>query len=320
MIPAAPQSSQDNSQRDWKVRDLCDPLGLSRRAVVELAAQADSLYQVYPLTQGNKKRWIEAPAVPLKRVQRRLLSSLLYQLEPSPCAHGFVTGRSIVSNAREHVGEDWVVTVDLKDFFPSVRASAVDQALEPLISDAEARQLVVSLTTRLGRLPQGAPTSPHLANLAARPLDDELIAIADEGAWRYSRYADDLSFSGSSDPRDLLSRIRNAVRKHAFRLADRKTQIRSRHQRQVVTGLVVNQRVRVPKPARRRLRAMHHRAMHDFSVTADDPRMQVVAGHLAFAAFVDPATHQHECLQLRQLLRSPDSSLVSDPEEDHSAD
>ena len=166
------------------------------------------------------------------------------------------------------------------------------------------REQLVQLVTRRGRLPQGAPTSPHLANLVARRLDQRLVELSERLGWTYTRYADDLSFSGDTDPGELLPRVEAIVLDEQFRLARQKTRVRSRHQRQVVTGLVVNDRVRLPKPQRRRLRAMLHRARYDPDLCWDEMATQVMAGHLAFAAFVDPTAHQQRCLQLRQLVQS----------------
>jgi retron-type reverse transcriptase len=264
------------------------------------------------LIKGTKKRWIEAPSPALKRIQRRLLSKLLYQLQATDFAHGFVPGRSIVSNAQCHVGRDWLVTLDLKDFFPSVTAAMIEPELASLIPRRSQREQLVQLVTRRGHLPQGAPTSPHLANLVARRLDQRLVELSERLGWTYTRYADDLSFSGDTDPGELLPRVEAIVLDEQFRLARQKTRVRSRHQRQVVTGLVVNDRVRLPKPQRRRLRAMLHRARYDPDLCWDKMATQVMAGHLAFAAFVDPAGHQQSCLQLRQLVQSHGQSQLEE--------
>jgi hypothetical protein len=279
-------------------------LGLPVEELAELAVTASESYSVYPLIKGSKKRWIEAPSPQLKRIQRRLLVELLYQLQPTDSAHGFVPGRSIVTNAQRHVGRDWLVTLDLKDFFPSVKAAMIEPELAGLMPSRVQREQLVQLVTRRGRLPQGAPTSPHLANLVARRLDQRLVELSERLGWTYTRYADDLSFSGDTDPGELLPRVEAIVLDEQFRLARQKTRVRSRHQRQVVTGLVVNDRVRLPKPQRRRLRAMLHRARYDPDLCWDEMATQVMAGHLAFAAFVDPTAHQQSCLQLRQLVQS----------------
>ena len=282
-----------------------------------LAAEAGSKYHVYPLVSGKrvkKTRWIEAPDTELKAAQRWLLDNRLYHLAPTSFAHGFVPGRSILTNASHHVGRRWVVTTDIRNFFPSITASRVNDCLAGLDLDTEDRRTVVQLVTRRGRLPQGAPTSPHLANLVARTLDLRLAGLAQSHGWTYTRYADDLTFSaGSPDapdshrdllpPRELLWIIKRIVTDEHFQLADDKTHVMPHHQRQTVTGLVVNQRVSLPKPRRRVLRAMLHRLDTSGPEALDLHQLQVAQGHLALARLIDPGGYEQACRDLSGLIR-----------------
>ncbi|MEE3368859.1 MAG: reverse transcriptase family protein [Planctomycetota bacterium] len=271
--------------------------------VLALADSAEHRYRVYPLVSGSKRRWIEAPDRELKAAQRWLLDQWFYQLAPTDAAHGFVPGRSIVSNASQHVGCAWVVTADLRNFFPSIGTGRIAQVLSEFEQPSDVTAAVVGLVTRRRRLPQGAPTSPQLANLVARRLDLRLLGWARRRGWSYTRYADDLTFSGAGKPRPLLGAVERIVRDEGFTLAPGKTHVMPHHQRQVVTGMVVNERVALPKPHRRLLRAMLHR-LETMGVDKVDPRqLQVVQGHLALAHFVDPARFQAECRALATLLR-----------------
>jgi retron-type reverse transcriptase len=249
----------------------------------ELADTAELQYRVYQLKRGRKRRQIEAPNPELKEAQRWLLETWLYQLSPTDMAHGFVTGRSIVTNARCHVGKELVVTADIRNFFPSITASQVFKVLTPLNLSLLERCAVVKLVTRGGRLPQGAPTSPHLANLVAREIDLRLQAVAIWDDWAYTRYADDLAFSGNGDAQRLLRFVEEIVIAGGFHLADNKTRIMPKSRRQLVTGLVVNQRVALPKPKRRILRAMQHRID---TGTADPQELQSMYGQLALAKLI----------------------------------
>ena len=156
--------------------------------------------------------WIEAPKPFLKAVQRRLLETLLYQAHPHEKAHGFFPGRSILSNATEHTGKAWVLSCDLKDFFPSTKQTKVEAVLKRFHGfGEEARAAVLRLVCRGGALPQGAPTSPHLANLAFFQGDEELSDLADAHGLAYTRYADDMTFSGDALPDDLEEKIEEIV-------------------------------------------------------------------------------------------------------------
>ena len=282
-------------------------------SLLALAGDTERRYQVYPLVNGSKRRWIEAPDRELKAAQRWLLDHWLYQLAPTDAAHGFVRGRSIVSNAGHHVGRDWVVTADLSNFFPSIGADRVSQVIAGLDLNANASDAVVRLVTRRRRLPQGAPTSPHLANLVARRLDLRLIGWARRGGWNYTRYADDLTFSGEGNPRTLLLTVERIVQDEGFTLAPDKTHVMPRHQRQLVTGMVVNERVTLPKPRRRLLRAMLHRLQTTGADAVDPGQLQIAQGHLALAHFVDPERFQAECRALADLLRGEASPQADTP-------
>lgn len=246
-------------------------------------------YNVYPLVTGQKTRWIEAPSEELKEIQRLLLDTLLYKLEPTEYAHGFVPGRSIVTNARCHVGKKWVLTADIKNFFPSVTKAQVIEVLAPLELAPERQAIIVELVTLRGHLPQGAPTSPHLANLVVGRLDHALASLY-QGAWikkfTYTRYADDLTFSSArGDPYWLLLGVEAAVEAAGFQLARNKIRIMRANQRQIVTGLIVNKKVALPKGKRRNLRAMLHR-LHTSEVV-DLEQLKKVQGHLAMARLVE---------------------------------
>ncbi len=191
-----------------------------------LAPGADKRYHVYPLVSGKnkkKKRWIEAPDSELKAAQRWLLDNWLYHLPPTGFAHGFVPGRSILTNAAEHVGRRWVVTADVRDFFPSITARRIATCLAELELDAADRSTVGQLVTRRGRLPQGAPTSPHLANLVARTLDLRLSGLARQHDWTYTRYADDLTFTATGElSHEFLERAIGCVLRAGFEVNRRK--------------------------------------------------------------------------------------------------
>ncbi len=295
-------TTSTNHRTPVNLSHLAELLDITAERLQEILLTADKQYQVYPLIKGRKKRWIEAPTSVLKQLQRRLLDAVLYRLTPDDAAHGFVPGRSIVTNARQHCGQDWVVTMDIRDFFPTIRAEIIFRQLAGLDMTEEAREQLVVLVTRNGRLPQGAPTSPHLANLVARRLDERLKQLAASSGWRYTRYADDLAFSGAGEPKKLILAVDQIVITEGFQSAHRKTQLMSRHQRQIVTGLVVNKKVALPRHKRRVLRAM----LHQLRSTNTYPQLNLsmIHGHLALAAHIDPQGYRLTCRQISQILES----------------
>jgi retron-type reverse transcriptase len=209
-------------------------------------------------------RAIEAPTPKLKALQRTVVHRLLNPLPVHPAATGFVPGRSIVDNARPHVGQAVVVNIDLVDFFPSITRARVEAFFRAIGWNAEASAVLANLCTRDGHLPQGAPTSPALSNLVNRKLDARLDALARSFGGHYTRYADDLTFSFSEYPtrtRKAVKHIRAVIEDEGYRIQmKKKVRLQRAHQRQTATGLVVNAVVNAPRALRRKLRAMRHHA------------------------------------------------------------
>ncbi|MFO0918493.1 MAG: reverse transcriptase family protein [Planctomycetaceae bacterium] len=209
-------------------------------------------------------RLIEAPKQTLKEIQRKILTEVLEQLPPHPAAHGFRAGRSIVTNAQPHAGQFLVLKWDLRNFYPSVGFSRVTAIFRSMGYSREAAIWLARLTTTAlpanirfpqgdpaailpylrRHLPQGAPTSPALANLSAYGLDVRLSGLARSFGANYTRYADDLTFSGDErfarSLKVFIPLVAQICRQERFRLHPGKRRILRAHQRQQVTGVVVN--------------------------------------------------------------------------------
>jgi retron-type reverse transcriptase len=270
--------------------DAASVLGLSLPRLrwlayhTEVATRVHYVHFTVPKKSGGT-RSLSAPHKLLAGAQRWVLDNILAKLPVERACHGFLPGRSIVSNAAVHAGQGVVVNLDLQGFFPSIGFPRVRRAFERLgYSPAVATVLALLCTEcprRLVRyagtlywvatgprgLPQGACTSPALSNQVARRLDRRLQGLAKRLEVRYTRYADDLTFSGSAElpPRlgYLLARVRRIAEEEGFALNDKKTRVLRRHRAQVVTGLVVNERPGVSRKEVRRLRAILHRARHE---------------------------------------------------------
>lgn len=224
--------------------------------------------------RGGGMRILFAPKPRLKAVQRRILRDILEPIFPHPAATGFRKQMDISANALPHVGQRIVAAMDLEDFFPSIRnrrvaaffrwlgyPSPVAHALTLLCTASHPRH-VTAPSWRC--LPQGAPTSPALANLLCYRMDVRLSALAKKFNARYTRYADDLTFSGDNDFkhgfRKFLPLARLIIRAEGFRLHPRKFRFMRRGRLQRVTGLIVNDRLSVGRRERDRLKAILHNA------------------------------------------------------------
>jgi hypothetical protein len=231
--------------------------------------------------RSGGERELCAPHDDLAAAQAWVLANVLEKVPVHPAAHGFVAGRSTVTNATPHVGAGVVVNTDLVDFFPTITfprvlgivrqfgySPAVATVLALLCTEAPRRRVTYAgqplwVATGPRALPQGACTSPALSNLAARRLDSRLSGIAAKLGFAYTRYADDLTFSAPADEGRvgyLLARVRHIARDEGFAVNEAKTRVQRPSARQTVTGVVVNARPGVPRTTVRRLRAILHRA------------------------------------------------------------
>jgi RNA-directed DNA polymerase len=258
-----------------------------------------------PKRSGGWREILE-PNPELKRLQGQLLRWLTARrVRVGPYAHGFVRGRSILTHALLHAGRRVVVRMDVRDFFPSIRSEMVSTSLlhEGLSID-DARRFS-ELCTVDGRLPQGAPTSPLLANLAFKHVDFRLAALTRALRPRfpsaYSRYADDLVFSSDApDWQEVIFPVRKIVESAGFKLHPRKTHVARSHCSQRVTGLVVNSRPNVPREYRRNLRAELHEVRKSVRAgRAVEKDWQVLRGKAAYV-------HQVNTLLGRSLLQQVD--------------
>ena len=269
-------------------------------------------------------RLIEQPSDALRVIQRRILRHVLASAPLHNAAHGFVRGRSIFTHANAHVGKRWVVRLDIRDFFTSISAGRVHSAflrlgLPPcvatpltalttnVLSAAQLRRVLAAKREAFGsgaanawiqahqetlctpHLPQGAPSSPMLANWIAHRLDQRLAGLAITRRMSYSRYADDLTFS--SDERDFnrtrfIATVRDIVAAEGWVLNERKTLVMPQSNRQRVTGIVVNQSLNLGRQDFDALKAAVHRCVT--SATREDALRTQLFGRIAWLAQMRP--------------------------------
>ena len=270
---------------------LADARGLERTVTDQRLR--NYLYSAVP-RRGGPLRLIERPKFRLKSLQRRILHEILDWIPAHDAAHGFTRGRSAVTNASEHTRRLVVVRLDLEDFFASIAArrvfgifrtagypesvaytlTALSTNVVPIgvsreLPSATDPRLIAS-QSRLARrlatphLPQGAPTSPALANLAAFRFDRRLTGLATAFGATYTRYADDITLSGSRrllrNANQLRSTIIEIARQEGFAANDRKSSLTTSAGSQRVCGVVVNQRTNMARADYDALKATIHNA------------------------------------------------------------
>ena len=253
----------------------------------------DDLYTTYELPKkSGGTRIISAPAPHLKLAQRALLQ-LLYREKLSKAAVGFVPGKSIRDNACHHVGQDIVVNADIKGFFPSTTYKQVYGLSRRLAGEKllpMAARLFSEICCHDGHLATGAPTSPAASNLILKPLDEALLKISTKLGVSYSRYADDVTFSGDSAAVWMLKPLTSYLERLGYEPDPKKTNIFRKGRRQSVTGVVVNEKVTLARPLRKKLRAAVHRRVGGGTPEWHGQAMsdQALKGYLAYLFMLSP--------------------------------
>jgi hypothetical protein len=294
------------------------------------------------LKRSGRPRLIEAPKSRLKLIQRRLLAEILARVPAHPSVHGFIQGRSIATFAAPHAGKRMLLQMDLRDFFPSIRGARIEaflrtagypepvaSALTGLVTNMAPRGVwgrlrdeypAVAADPRLieyarsiyGRphLPQGAPSSPALANICFRRADLRIEALARSAGAAYTRYADDLAFSGGDDfargARRFAVHVAAIVAEEGFQVEHRKTRLTPASAQQRLAGVVVNEKPSLPRVEVERLEAILTNCVRrgpEGQNRDGHPRFREhLEGRIAFLAMVHPG----KAARLRAIFESID--------------
>ncbi len=280
-------------------------------------------YRVVAKQSGNI-RLIEAPKPRLKALQRQILTEILENIPPHPAAHGFLKGRSIKTFVAPHVGQRVVLRMDLRDFFPALAGARIQAFFRTLGYPEVVSDLLGGICTNAvprdaweepgpdidgtrlrearalysrAHLPQGAPTSPALANLCTYRADCRLGGLAKSVGATFTRYADDLAFSGSEDFERMAERFSTHVaailHEEGFGVNHRKTRIMRQGVRQYLAGLVANQNLNIIRADYDRLKATLTNCVRlgpESQNRAGNPRFRShLEGQVAFVEMINPA-------------------------------
>lgn len=283
----------------------------------------------------NCCREVSAPAYCLMQVQRRVLSDFLHQYESTihSAAHGFrsqLLGEqekySILTNARPHQNSEVVINIDLKDFFSSIKFSRVKRLFHTLGCSEFSSKVFASICcivppNKTGYLPQGAPTSPIITNLICRELDEKLHNLAQLYRFTYTRYADDLTFSGSIEAvkyltehknielkelsKQFLQEVKRVICSAGFQVNRDKIHVSRKHQRQEVTGIVVNRKLNISRERLKQFRAVLHKIEQGEAKSLrwgdSTASFQRLYGFASYVSMVNPEKGNKFKLQLENL-------------------
>lgn len=251
---------------------IANPLNRTRLMSFTLARTRANSYVEFeiPKKSGGKRK-ITAPKYSLKAIQSAINVLLQSIFTPSDCATGFVVGKSVKDNADIHVGQTFVYNIDLENFFPSITKLMVRKALIRELGDKIPSRDVINIISKICTVPdskgievvpQGAPTSPIISNIVLKSMDMKMERLAYGNGCRYSRYADDITFSHSRPVRkigaSLKSQIQHTVELYGLKINSAKTKSLCPGMRMEVTGITVNEKANVSRKYIKQLRTLIH--------------------------------------------------------------
>ncbi|MBB3054787.1 reverse transcriptase domain-containing protein [Mucilaginibacter gotjawali] len=243
----------------YNLEHLCALVGYHSSYLLRAVDHPNFFYRSFKIKKNNNQfRDIDEPLPSLKEIQDWILTNILYQIAPSKYAKAYVPGTSLKQNILFHRDQPIVLTMDIKDFFPSVKRSQITALFFRLGYSIAISDLLAKLCCLNDCLPQGASTSPYLSNLILASFDDAIAVYCIPLGIRYTRYADDLTFSGKFDCEVLKLQVIKHLSIHGLKINEQKTRIMRFGERQIVTGVVVNKKMQVSKEKRMAIRQQMH--------------------------------------------------------------
>jgi retron-type reverse transcriptase len=236
--------------------------GISHRLIGLMEMSPERFYRTFSIEKsGGGTREIKAPRVFLKIIQRWIYEHICLREALDDCVTGFVRGKNIFDNGLVHSKNRNLMVIDIKNFFPSITFNQVKIVFIGLGFPERVAYQLTALCCLGGQLPQGAPTSPVLANMVFKPTDSDLLALSKEWGCSYTRYADDLAFSGSKVfTNEDKAKVGAILEGAGFLINESKSRIIGPGGRQILAGLIVNTNVLPPRVLRRRWRATFYQA------------------------------------------------------------
>lgn len=280
-------------------------LSVDENALRLILAYQSNYYKKFLLgKRSGGYRTISAPQEPLISIQRTIHRRILAPVNIHPAATGFRHKKSVADNARPHLGKDYMLKVDIIDFFGSIKRDTIRKTFQKIGYPLNIAEVLTFLCCLRGQLPQGAPTSPALSNIVAYEMDQQLYALATENNLTYTRYADDITLSGNSLAKDeILPAIQRIVGQARFRIKHKKTRYMTPNRRKIITGISVSsgEKLTIPKTTKREIRKNVHfittRGLnrHQQHIKSQDPSyLKRLIGQLCFWHSIEP---QNEYVQ-----------------------
>lgn|SRR5574344_34659 len=230
-------------------------LGLKSEYLLSIINGPESHYRTFDIKKrSGGTREISAPYYALKTVQKWIYYNILENVPVHRCCHGFRHNKSIITNVKIHEKEIELLKLDLRDFFPSIGKNKVVKIFQDLGYVKDVAYYLASICCYDEHLPQGAPTSPILSNIVARSMDNRLFNLAKKYKYKYTRYADDIAFSGDRISPQFISYVRDIINECGFELNDKKVRLYRDNGNKILTGISLrNGEIHLPRDKKREL-------------------------------------------------------------------
>ena len=259
-------------------------------------------YRIIHIPKRNGSlRTIYEPSITLKHIQRQILTNILNNKAISQYAKAYHKGISLKENAIVHLKQNQILKLDIKDFFPSIKFYQVYESCFPIeYFPKEIGMLLTYLCTYEDFLPQGAPTSSYISNLVLKNFDEELGTWCTNNKINYTRYSDDLTFSGDFDCTVVIKKVNQLLKPYNLKLNEAKTKVIKNSRAQIVTGLVVNQKLQTRKKYRQQIRQEMYYIkkygldshLQKIKVTNKEKYLNSLKGRINYCLQIDPANQE----------------------------
>ncbi|MBS9770722.1 MAG: RNA-directed DNA polymerase [Trichodesmium erythraeum GBRTRLIN201] len=240
----------------YNTTHLSNLIGYTKSYIKRATHHTPYFYRKYSILKKNgSKRFLSEPLPSLKEIQIFILTNILSSIKVSRYAKAYVSGRTLIDHLKFHKGQKCVLTLDIENFFSSISTESIEKIFLEIGYTDIVSNLLARLCTLENSLPQGAPTSPYLSNLYLKGFDQELAKIVRPMGINYTRYADDMAFSGDTiDKEAIIEHVSRMLSGLGLVLNPDKTLLMVKPSRQVISGIVVNEKIQVPRKIRRSIR------------------------------------------------------------------
>jgi RNA-directed DNA polymerase len=234
---------------------LAKLIGINSEYLHAMSNSQKKFYRTFYINKKNGRlRRIDEPLPDLKAVQGWILREILYKIPVSKYAKGYIKGTSLKDNARFHKNQRTLINIDMENFFPNIKFGRIFHMFISLEYSRPVAVFLANLCCYRNSLPQGAPTSPYLSNIIASNLDRKISLYTNNLKLRYTRYADDISVSGEMNVQDVIYSVKSFIESEGFKFNKEKIRVSNTGARQIVTGIVVNEKLQAPRNYRDEVR------------------------------------------------------------------